>query len=153
MADPSELVVTDKVWDLPSGMHAYFKREEKVWCMDAQTTLELLAAVEPLATGHGITSLSFVFCQSYRNDPACEGFGSAHLAALEKAWGSSLQQLNLTNFSFADGFFPALLNYLPGLKRLQLTELPQETMLEWRLALLCARAARPLTIALPENFL
>jgi hypothetical protein len=75
------------------------------------------------------------------------------LAALQQAWGSNLEQLNLTSFSFADGFFPALLNYLPGLKRLQLTELPQETILEWRLALLCARATRPLTIALPEDYL
>jgi hypothetical protein len=153
---PSELLVTDKVWELPSGMRAVFNTGRPGWCMDAEATLSLLAAVEPLSQGHGITTLSLIFSQSYREHPACIGFGPQHLAALHRAWGSNLEQLNLHSFSLADGFFPALLSHLPGLQWLQVTELGQDAVqsgVTWRLGVLCARATRPLTIALDSDLI
>jgi hypothetical protein len=80
----------------------------------AHAGLDLLEALSPLATGCGITSLTFILLDTIMV------FGEQHLATLHQSWATTLRCLTFSHMELTPGFFPALNKYLPGLQRLQL---------------------------------
>jgi hypothetical protein len=110
--------------------------------------VELLEALSPLATGCGITSLTFILLNTDME------FGEQHLATLHQSWANTLRCLTFSHMELTPGFFPALNKYLPALQRLQLPgwNLSGDgRAVEHRLALFAAFSKRQLEIGLPGD--
>jgi hypothetical protein len=108
--------------------------------------LALLEALSPLATGCGITSLTFILLNTNME------FGEQHLATLHQSWADTLCCLTFSHMGLTSGFFPALNKYLPGLQRLQLPGrklIGDRRCLEYRVALFAACSKRQLEFSLP----